>query len=112
MTLVLDFASCSLKFLTPPHRLFISSSHNIPIHFHLLHQNVSCNASLKIQLTTYQTYVYLVMATKRVTRNRTGPEPLETVSESEPFTKGSEPRNRETAGKKVVGAVKPPKKTA
>ena len=42
------------------------------------------------------------MATERVTRNRTGPEPLETVPESEPFATGSEPRNPETAGKKLL----------
>ena len=56
-------------------------------------------------------YMLVVMATERVTRNRTGPEPLETVSESEPFATGSEPRNRETTGKKVAGTVKPPEKT-
>ena len=39
------------------------------------------------------------MATQRITRNRTGPEPLEIVLELGPFATDFEPRNRETAGK-------------
>ena len=31
------------------------------------------------------------MTTEQVTRNRTGPEPLETIPESEPFATGFEP---------------------
>ena len=33
----------------------------------------------------------LVMATERVTWNRTGPKPLETILEQEPFATGSKP---------------------
>ena len=33
----------------------------------------------------------IVMATEGVTRNQTGPEPLKTVPEPEPFATGSEP---------------------
>ena len=46
-------------------------------------------------------YSHLGMATERVTRNLTGPEPLETVPKPKPFVTGSEPRNRETARKKL-----------
>ena len=51
------------------------------------------------------------MATGRVTRNRTGAEPLETEPGTGTFATGSipaEPRNRR---KKVVEIVKPPEKT-
>ena len=67
-------------------------------------------------LSIFHDYMHLGMATERVTWNRTGAEPLETVPEPEPFATGSEPawtakswnrrkksfRNRETAGKKLL----------
>ena len=52
------------------------------------------------------------MATGRVTRNRTGPEPLGTGSGTGTvYDRFRTAPNRETAGKKVAGTVKPPEKT-
>ena len=55
------------------------------------------------------------MATERVTRNRTDLEPLETVSEPEPFGTGSElaqTTEQWNRREKIAGTVKPPEKTA